>query len=260
VFFFLALGRIRRALASNLEPVLGPANGWQRWHRSFRTIWAFSWCFAERYRRLVNPERFHTVVEGESNWRRVMDSPGGTIVVTAHLGPWENAAYAGASESPRRVHVVREKEIDPRAQTFVSELLARAGGHYVVHFAGDDLALSLELSTALRNGEIVALQADRPRAGGRSVVVSLFGRPMPLPIGPAALARVAGVPILPVFTFREGRFHMRVVARAPFEVARTRNREADIAGAVHHLAAEIEWAIRERPHQWFCFRRLWDER
>ena len=25
----------------------------------------------------------------------------------------------------------------------------------------------------------------------------------------------------------------------------------------HGLAVEIEWAIRERPFQWFCFNRLW---
>jgi lauroyl/myristoyl acyltransferase len=260
LFFFLTLRRIRAALASNLEPVLGPATRWQRWQRSFRTIWAFSWCFAERYRRLANPERFTSVVEGEEHWRQIMDSPRGAIVVTAHIGPWENAVQFGATASTRRVHVVREKEIDPRAQAFISELLARAGGHYVTHFSGDDLTLSMELAEALRNGEVVALQADRPRTGGRSVITHLFGRPMPLPIGPAALARAAGVPILPVFNFREGRFRMRIVARAPFHVARTGDRHADIASAVQRLASEIEWAIREQPYQWFCFRKLWDER
>jgi lauroyl/myristoyl acyltransferase len=104
---------------------------------------------------------------------------------------------------------------------------------------------------------VVALQGDRPRAGGRTVMTSLFRRPMPLPIGPAALARAAEVPILPVFNFREGRFLMRTVVRPPFQVAKTADRSADIAAAAHHLAAEIEWAIRERPYQWFCFRKLW---
>lgn len=256
-FFFFALGRIRGALASNLEPVLGRAGRWERWHRSYRTVWAFAWCFAERYRRLADPERFRSVLDGEENWRQVMESPGGAIVVTAHIGPWETAAQFGASASQRRIHVVREKEIDPRAQDFIREILARLGGNYVTHFSGDDVTLSFELADALRHGEIVALQGDRPRAGGRTVVASLFGRPMPLPIGPAALARAAGVPIVPVFNFREGRFLMRTVVRPPFQVASTADRPADIAGAVHHLAAEIEWAIRQRPYQWFCFRKLW---
>src|SRR3954462_1227811 len=82
LFFFLALGRIRGALAANLEPVLGPAGSWQRWRRSYRTIWAFAWCFAERYRRLANPERFRSRLDGAENWRQVMESPGGAVIVT----------------------------------------------------------------------------------------------------------------------------------------------------------------------------------
>jgi len=258
VGFFLALGRIRGALASNLEPILGKAGRWERWRRSFMTMWTFAWCFAERYRRLAEPERFTSILEGEEHWRQLMASPLGAVLVTAHIGPWENAAQFGASASERRIHVVREKEIDPRAQAFVSEILSRQNKNCVTHFSGDDAMLSLELADALRLGEIVALQGDRPRAGGRVVVASLFGRPMPLPVGPAALARATGVPIVPVFNFREGRFLSRAVVRTPFLVASTANRSADIAGAVNHLAGEIEWAIRQRPYQWFCFRQLWD--
>ena len=40
-------------LKQNLEPILGRAGRWERWRRAYRTIWAFSWCFAERYRRLA---------------------------------------------------------------------------------------------------------------------------------------------------------------------------------------------------------------
>jgi hypothetical protein len=138
-FFFLTLGRIRGALAANLDPVLGHATGLERWRRSFLTIWAFAWCFAERFRRLANPKRFRSVADGEEHWRSAMESPGGVIVVTAHIGPWETAAQLGSAESHRRIHVVREKEIDPRAQDFIRKILARTGEDYVTHFSGDDL-------------------------------------------------------------------------------------------------------------------------
>ena len=257
-FFFLALTRIRGALASNLEAVLGPAGRWERWRRSRRTVWAFAWCFAERYRRIADPQRFRSVLDGAEYWRQITDSPQGVILVTAHIGPWETAAQFGAVAAQRRIHVVREQEMDPRAQDFVREILARAGPNYVVHFSGADPMLSLTLAGALHKGDIVALQGDRPRAGGRTVVARLFGQPMPLPIGPAALARATGAPIVPIFNFREGRFLMRVVVRPPFRVAKTSDRSADIADAIHRLAAEIEWAIRHRPYQWFCFRTLWN--
>jgi lauroyl/myristoyl acyltransferase len=256
--FFFALGRIRAAISSNLDVVLGRAGRWQRWVRSYRTMYAFAWCYIERYRRLASPHAFQSVLEGEENWREVMASGTGVILVTAHIGPWDSASQAGSAEARRRIHVVREQEIDPRAQAFVQELLARAGDDHVTHFASDDPRLPLELAGALRRGEIVALQGDRPRAGGRCVTASLFGKPMPLPVGPAALARATGVPLVPVFNFRESRRRLRAVVRPAIQVARTADRQADLEEAVRRLAVEIEWAIRERPYQWFCFRKLWE--
>jgi len=105
----------------------------------------------------------------------------------------------------------------------------------------------------------VALQGDRPRSGGRNVATTLFGRPMPLPVGPAMLARAAGVLIVPVFNFREGLLRTRTVVRPPISVPDTGNRDEDVAVATRKIAEEIEWAIRERPHQWFCFKALWPD-
>ena len=255
--FFVALKGIRPALAANLEPVLGPAGRFERLRRSFKSILSFAWCFAERYRLLGCPERFTSEIDGEEHWQKIAASPHGAIAVTAHIGPWENATQFGAAAMSRRIHVVREREIDPRAQELVKDILSKMRGNYVTHFSGGDPRLALMLADALRDGDIVALQGDRPRAGGRSVTAQIFGRPMPLPIGPAALARSTGVPIVPIFSFREGRFRMRTVVRPPFTVAQTSDRAADIAAAVNHLASEIEWAIRQHPHQWFCFRDLW---
>jgi KDO2-lipid IV(A) lauroyltransferase len=126
-----------------------------------------------------------------------------------------------------------------------------------MHFQNDDPLQGMELLDALRRGDIVAVQGDRPRAGGKSIDASLFGRPFPLPPGPAALARTADAPVLPVFVFREGRRRYRVVFRPPIRAPRTDDRAADLTATMRRVAAEIEWAIRRAPHQWFCFRRLW---
>ncbi len=256
-FFFCALGRIRNAVASNLQPVLGPARVWTRHRRALRTMYAFACCLNERYVRISHPERLRFVLDGEEHWRRVVESGAGAILVTAHIGPWESASWFGALAAGRRVHVVREKESNPEAQAFVDEMLSGGGDDYVTHFAGDDLALGVVLAKALRQGDIVALQGDRPRSGGRSLDTSMFGRTMALPVGPAVLARTTGVPILPVFNFREGRLLVRSVVRPAIHVSQTSNRDADIATAINELATHIEWAIRHRPYQWFCFRQLW---
>lgn len=256
-FFFILLGRIRGAIAANLEPVLGPAGRLERWRRAWRTMVEFARCQSERYARLAGKPRGTPVAEGLEHWQAMRDSGQGAVIVTAHIGPWESATLAGASDAQRTVHVVREAEIDPRAQEFVRSILREAGEHYVAHFAGEDDRLVFELVEALRRGELVALQGDRPRATGRSQIVSLFGRPMPLPIGAPVLARAAGVPMVPVFAFLDDDYTLRTVVRPPITVARTADREADVDAALRELAAEIEQAIHRRPFQWFCFRKIW---
>ncbi|MFN7979038.1 MAG: lysophospholipid acyltransferase family protein [Vicinamibacterales bacterium] len=256
-FFFVVLGRIRRAIIANLEPVLGPATALERGRRAWRTMYEFARGLSERFSRLTGHPRGTSAVEGLEHWAPLRTSQAGAVIVTAHIGPWESATVDGADDVQRTVHVVREAEIDPRAQDFVREILQRQGRHYVAHFAGEDDRLVLTLVDALRRGEIVALQGDRPRATGRAMTVPLFGQAMPLPIGPAVLARAAGVPLVPVFAVLEADYTVHTVIRPPITVARTTDRDADLTVALTALATEIETAIRRAPHQWYCFRQLW---
>ncbi len=256
--FFICLRKIRAAIASNLEPVLGPCGWWERQRRIYRTMWSFGWCLSERYERLITNRPFAIEVEAIEHWSEVARPGQGLMLVTAHLGNFEVGSMMPSQMESRRVHLVREPETDVKAQEFLQEILAGfTQARYTMHFQSDDPLQGLELLNALRRGEIVAVQGDRPRSGGKSIDATLFGRPFPLPPGPAALARIADAPLLPVFVFREGRRRYRVVFRPPIRVPRTDDRAADLAETMKKVAAEVEWAIRRAPHQWFCFRHLW---
>ncbi len=262
-FFFCALGGIRRAIADNLDVVLGPCSWWRRQQRVYRTLWNFAWCLSERYERLEAGTESLESAEGEEYWRRSLAGDQGLILVTAHIGHWEVGAM---QVHKRHVHVVREDEIDPKAAAFVRELfnqeqsaaqseeIADKAG-FTMHFVRDDPAMGLRLMHALRNGDLVAVQGDRPRSSGRSCRVKIFDRPLDLAAGPAALARAAGVVLLPVFVFRLGRHQSRVVFRPPVEV--TGAGAEGLTTAMQEVAGHVEWAIRRDPLQWFCFRRLW---
>lgn len=256
-FFWILLRKIRAAIASNLEAVLGPCGGWERQRRIYRTFRTFAWCLSERYERLNTERAFSVEADGLETWHELARSGQGCILVTAHIGAWEVGSMMPASRDHRRIHVVREAETDPRAQRFIEGLIRRRGGDlYITHFA-EDPQLGVDLLGALRQGEVVALQGDRPRSGGRTEEVPLLGRSFHLPIGPAALARAAGVPIVPVFVFREGRLSYRCVIRPAIHVAQSADRRRDVGEALARFAAELEAAIRREPHQWFCFRSLW---
>jgi lauroyl/myristoyl acyltransferase len=256
--FSVLLRRIRAGIAANLEVVLGPCGLLARQRRVWRTFHDFAWCLSERYENLQRLGTFESTLEGEDHWRAVTGGTRGFIFVTAHFGCWEAGSMIPGAHQPKKVHLVREREIDERAQRFVAEqLLAHCDERYATHFAEDDGTLGVELLHALRRGEIVALQGDRPRAGAPAIAVRMFGREALLPPGPAALARAAEVPLVPAFTFRDARRRYRVVIARPIEVERSADRERDVRDATQRVAAEIEAAIRARPHHWFCFSRFW---
>jgi len=257
-FFFFTIWNIRRALAANLDVVLGPCGFFRRQRRIYATMWAFAWCLTERYERLVTTRTFDVSVDGLEHWHAATAAGRGCVMVTAHLGLYDVGSMLPATIDRRHVHVIREPEVDPRAQEFVRESVSAVeDSHYTMHFQNDDPLQGVFLLDALRRGEIVAIQGDRPRAASRTVPATLFGRPVDLPAGPAALARAAGVPLLPVFAIREGRRRYRVSFSAPVDVLPTAGRHADVAGAMARIAAAIESAVRSAPHQWFVFREIW---
>lgn len=268
-FFFFVLRGIRRAVAANLEAVLGPCGWRERQRRIWRTLWNQAWCNSERYERLTTERRFDVAAEGLENWDRVTRACAavadggagpGFVLVTGHIGAWDVSSFLPAQVEPRPVHVVREQEMDPEAQKLIEELYGeRTAECFTLHFSRNNPALGAVLLAALRRGEVVGIQGDRPVSTGRAVEAELFGRPFHLPAGPAALARAARVPLVPVFCFREGRRRYRLVVRPPIDPSPTGDPEADRTEALHRIAGEIEWAIREEPHQWFCFRRLWGD-
>lgn len=273
-FFFLVLRRIRGAVAANLEPVLGSCGWLDRQRRIWRTLWNQAWCNSERYERLTTERPFAVRAEGLEHWDRVTrgcaggsdGGPGkgsgpGFVLVTGHIGAWDVSSFLPSQVEPRPVHVVREQEMDPEAQELIQHLYGeRTSEHFTLHFSRDNPALGAVLLTALRRGGVVGIQGDRPVSTGRAVEAELFGRPFHLPAGPAALARAARVPVVPVFCFREGRRRYRLVIRPPIDPSPTGDPEVDRTEALYRIAGEIEWAIRTEPHQWFCFRRLWGER
>jgi lauroyl/myristoyl acyltransferase len=257
-FFFCTIVNIRRAIASNLEKAIGPCGFLERQRRIYATMWTFGWCLSERYERLTTNRHFDLAIEAIEHWNAVASSNQGFVMVTAHLGMYEVSSMLPTPNGPRHVHLVREPEVDPRAQEFIRRSVrAVQGSHYTMHFQSDDPLQGMIFLDALRRGEIVAMQGDRPRTGSRTVDASLFGLPIALPSGPAALARTAEVPMLPVFAFREGRRRCRVVFCPPVTVPRTDDRSADLTWAMGRVAAEVERAVRGTPHQWFVFRELW---
>ena len=255
---FLTMGRQRVCVFANLRRITG-LEGLALVRMAYRTFHCFS-RFMVAYTEVVRLGQGAPLppLRGEEEAREVLDKllaeRRGLIVMTAHLGQWDLGLKL-LSRLGSTVHVaMREMEgldVSRHAST------ARAAPTVVVHQSGASSMLGLKLALALRRGDIVAVQGDRP-VGHHDVQAKLFGAPALLTTGAVRLAWATGAPILPVFILLDGRSGYRLVTGDPIRLERPREetREA-IDTAMANITQALEDVISRHPEQWFSFHDPW---
>lgn len=253
MLFTLGWTRGRRGLMRNLTAIKPGSWAIANFFRAYRIFWNFAWTIADNVR--FKETRVHPdwEFEGVEHFHRLTAEPGGAIILTAHMGNYDLGAQLFAESSDRKIVMVRAPEIDPETHRFEEELQARTGSSLKIDFNTRASDLALDLLESLRDGSIVAIQGDRVTPGIATIPATLFGRRTYFPAGPFALAMSARVPIYPLFIFRHGRRHYRLLAGAPFDVVRLRDRDETFRRALEAWTAQLETVVGAAWYQWFAF-------
>ena len=176
----------------------------------------------------------------------------GALVVSAHMGSYEVvAAIWSATLTPVSFFA---EELEPRALfEWYRETRARLG----ISVLTLDVAGLRRVTHALRDNEMVVTAIDRDITGtGRKL--PFFGRPAPIPIGPAQIALRMGTPLLPACVYRLSD-DSYIAEAGPLVIAeRTGDDDADEARVTLELLRPIEDFIRRHPEQWHVPHRIWD--
>ena len=175
----------------------------------------------------------------------------GTIIVTAHLGPYELAAACLAS---RGYHVYGMVEHLDQAVMDALAAYRSATGMQLVSIK-DGIRAAYRI---LGEGHILALVADRAIGEARSAVeVAFAGGVRPLPVGPVVFAQATGAAIVTAFASpnpgKGARYLMEfdppLIAEGRGEVERDR--------LMRSIVERMVAAIRRNPDQWFVFQPDW---
>ncbi|MFO0571056.1 MAG: lysophospholipid acyltransferase family protein [Polyangiaceae bacterium] len=248
--FALALPRARERVRQNLRRSVGPRARIPEGLDVCRTFMSYAGCLAEA----LGAERPDAAERAchfrDLRQKDLLAGQGGLIVATAHFGAWDAAAPLLARDFARPVIVAMEAEADRGARALHDGVRERAGVR-VVHVGSHPLD-ALPLLHHLKDGGVVAVQLDRPSAGGRSVTVPFLDSKLEMPVGPFLLAALARVPLVPLFVRRVGFFDYELSAGPPLRVPPRPTDELLLARAAE-AAQEIERAVRACPTQWFEF-------
>ena len=160
------------------------------------------------------------------------------IIMTAHLGNWE---IAGAAMNARG-HTIASLAL-PHGDVSVNALWDAQRKSYGMDVCS--LAHVRHCFRAMKDGKVLALLGDRDFTGGGADVDcgGFFAR---IPKGPAALATVLKVPLVPGFLFRDGE-------RFAAYIGEPMRMEGDETVQLARCAEVLVSFIRKYPEQWFMF-------
>ncbi len=176
----------------------------------------------------------------------------GVMVVSCHMGSYEVvSAIWSATLAPVSLFA---EELEPRALfEWYRDTRARLGISVLpLHLAG-----LRKVTQALQEEEMVVTAIDRDITG-TGHVMPFFGRPAPIPLGPAALSLRLGTPLLPVCVYRLPDDTYQAEATPPVMAKSTGDSKADEVRVTQELLTRIEAFIRRHPEQWHVPHRIWE--
>src|SRR5882762_8199862 len=176
----------------------------------------------------------------------------GVLAVSCHMGSYEVVSAIWSATLPP-VSFFAE-ELEPRALfEWYRDTRARLG----ISVLTLDLGGIRKVLQALRDEEMVITAIDRDITG-TGHVMPFFGRPAPIPLGPAAIARRLGTPLLPVCVTRLPDDSYLAEATPLVMVEETDDPKADQIRATEQVLRRIEMFIQAHPEQWHVPHRIWD--
>ncbi len=176
----------------------------------------------------------------------------GLLIVTAHLGDWELLAARLTRAGVRGSVVGYERANDPAAR-FFARMRAACGVRTIRQSANAREALAL-----LRSGAHLGLLSDLEVRRLHGEFVPFLGHLALTLTAPAALARAAGLPLLPaVCVFDAHRQRWRLSFEEPLELDRRLPREAARSDLLARQNEVFGRWIRAHPEQWAWHQPRW---
>ena len=173
----------------------------------------------------------------------------GAIMIALHSGNWELLGGILASEGYPLISVAMQQQGD--ADRFINEYRTMMHQH-VTYKTG-----VREMVKELHKGSFICLiMCQDPDYQGQ--LVPFFGYETLTPVGPAAMARMQDVPIIPVtIRFDEYTEKHKSTVHPPIYAEKTDDRKRDIAVTLTILNEWLEDYIRRYPEDWFWLHNRW---
>ena len=244
-------GKARRTMYSFFRQRLGYGRLRAAWS-TYRNHCAFSQVVIDRFAMYAG-KKFGIDIDGYDIFSTLSKQPGGFIQLSSHIGNYELAGYSLVAEDKRFNALVFGGE---KASVMANRSNMFDGNNIRMISMMPDMSHMFVIDSALTDGEILSMPADRVFGSQKAFVVDFMGAPARFPQGAFLLAAMRDVPMLFVSVMKSGLRRYRIsVHRIPTtSEGDTRTRAAALAAEYVKL---LEATVRRYPTQWYNYFDFW---
>lgn len=265
-------GRITQKFLSGLLKLIHPRgkvvwenlrlaypNSPKQWRKDIRSLMYenLAWTITEILALQREPSKIFDWIKSVKNIEiadKLIKAGKGAVFMSGHFGNWEIMAAWYAQYTKRRGHqmyVIAQAIHDKDVSEYVDGLRRNMGV---------DLMPSIysvqKYAHLLKNGNHIALLNDV--AGTNRMIVPFMGHDATNMPGPAIMAMLSGVPIVPVCIYRNAPFEHEIEFFPPIEMPDEKlPREERLRKIILDCNLAIENFIRKRPELWFWLHKRW---
>ncbi len=193
--------------------------------------------------------------EGQELMDELEAHPEGFVLLSSHVGNYEIAGY---SLKPKHKIINALVYAGETATVMENRQRVLSQNNMKMVPVKEDLSHLFALNTALDNGEIVSMPADRIFGSQKSVECRFFGETARFPLGSFAMAVQKGVSVLAVFVMKEGMKKYHAYVRE-MKCDKTANKREQMAQLAQSFADNLEDIVRRYPTQWFNYFDFWKQ-
>ena len=165
------------------------------------------------------------------------------ILISGHIGSW-NIAGEFLKKQDGIVNVVMFDGEAKKIKRLVEKTIGES--NYKIIAIKDDLSHLFKIKTAVDNGELICIHADRYLEGANTFTTKLFNKKVQLPLGPFAIASKLNIPYAFVFAIKESMYKYQFSATKP----QSSNDPQIIANEFIEVLSK---KLSNNPEQWFNY-------
>jgi len=201
---------------------------------------------------LLNTRLFNEYVkiEGKEHVDQAVAQGKGVILLAMHSGSWELASLSSAMLGHPYKVIVKPQTRFKRLGELLNSYRECNGSVLVERGLGMRAFIQ-----GLKNNEVIGMVVDQGGKDGE--LVPLFNRQASMSVGAIRTALKMGVPVCFAVIVREKGPRHRLIIEPPMQIEQSGNMDKDVLVNLAKVAQRMEHYIREYPHEYMWFYKIW---